>query len=50
MICINCYKVGCVFPVVVYMLAHADFGSNGHRDDVLHFTFNTQSEYQIGTF
>ena len=35
------YKVECVFPmVIVYMLPHAEFERNDHRDDALHFMKN----------
>ena len=30
-------KVGCVFPIVVSILPHAEFGSNYHREDATHF-------------
>ena len=32
------YKVGCFFSmVVIYILSHAEFGRNNHREDAPHF-------------
>ena len=32
-------KVGCVFPMVVYLLSQTEFGSNHHREEAPHFIF-----------
>ena len=42
------YKVGCAFAmVVVSILLHAEFGRNGHWEDVPHFIFDILGRFQI---
>ena len=36
----KCYQVGRVFPMVVFILLHAEFGPNDHREDASHFNPN----------
>ena len=37
----NSYKVGRVFPMVVSLLPHAEFGPNDHRENAPRFKFVT---------
>ena len=37
------YKVGCVFPMVVSILSHPEFGQNDHREYAPHFIFRLSS-------
>ena len=48
-------KEGCVFRmVVVFILPHAEFGPNGHREDALHFIIflivNHSCKHQLGRY